>query len=111
MAGKNRESDVCLGLFKGRIYHGRISDKLTKKLNKNTLDKFLNALRKGFVTRDQGDQGVKFINDAVVEIKVTGDKRLYTVKRHELLLIFDHCGNHKAVKRFAKLHNTVDSCN
>ena len=104
MAGKKTQSEISLGLYKGCEYYGRISDKLTEKLDKDTLEKFLNALRKGFVKRDHGDNGVKFISDVVVEIKIRSGKRLYAVKKNELL-IFDRCGNHKSVKRFKRLRS------
>ncbi|MCC8462284.1 MAG: hypothetical protein LN546_03805 [Rickettsia endosymbiont of Ecitomorpha arachnoides] len=99
-----------LGKYQGLECYGRISKKLQEKLDKNQWDKFVNALKKGIIYRQQGDNGVKFIGKKVVEIKIDGDQRLFTNILHsneqgELLINFDHQGNHNDVIKFAGEHH------
>ncbi|MFP3011694.1 MAG: hypothetical protein ACEY3D_01490, partial [Rickettsia sp.] len=70
--------------------------------DKNQYNKFIDALTKGIIHNPQGKNGVKFIGKKAVEIKIDGDQRLFTNILHsneqgELLINFDHQGNHNDV--------------
>ncbi|WP_085065586.1 hypothetical protein [Rickettsia peacockii] len=80
------------------------------RLDTNQCDKFINALKKDIIYRQQGDNGVKFIGKKVVDIKIDSDQRLFTNILHsneqgELLIHFDHQGNHNDVIKFAGEHH------
>ncbi|MFV9929534.1 MAG: hypothetical protein AB8U82_01000 [Rickettsia endosymbiont of Haemaphysalis japonica] len=100
----NQEGEItsnnttALGKYQGLECYRRISE----KLDKNQCDKFINALKKDIIYRQQGDNGVKFIGKKVVDIKIDGDQRLFTNILHsneqgELLIHFDHQENHNDV--------------
>ncbi|MEY4463173.1 MAG: hypothetical protein RLZZ81_144 [Pseudomonadota bacterium] len=102
------DSTPYLGKHKGLECYGKISRKL--KLDNTQYTKFENALKKGIIYRQQGCNGVKFIGKKVVEIKIDGDQRLFANILHsnehgELLINFDHQGNHNDVVKFAGEHH------
>lgn len=101
---------IPLGKYRGLDCYGKISEKLQKKLDKNQYDKFIDALTKGIIHSPQGKNGIKFIGKKAVEIKIDGDQRLFTNILHsneqsELLINFDHQGNHNDVVKFAGEHH------
>ncbi|HJD54568.1 MAG TPA: hypothetical protein LFW11_04365 [Rickettsia endosymbiont of Proechinophthirus fluctus] len=80
------------------------------RLDTNQYDKFINTLKKDIIYRQQEDNSVKFIDKKVVNIKIDGDQRLCTNILHsneqgELLIHFDHQGNHNDVIKFAGEHH------
>ena len=73
-------------------------------LDEGVKQQFLKAIGSGIVTRQQGQNGIKFIGSQLVELKINADQRLYTKKIYknsdgEYLIIFDCLGNHKAVSK------------
>ncbi|HJD65630.1 MAG TPA: hypothetical protein LFV91_00810 [Rickettsia endosymbiont of Bembidion nr. Transversale] len=80
------------------------------KCDTTQYNEFINALEKGIIYKQQGNNGVKFLKENAVEIKINGGNRLYTNILHtnpqgELLINFDHLGNHKDVIDFVGKHN------
>ena len=81
----NKNDAISLGKYKGLDCYGRIST-------------------------DIKCDNTQFLKENAVEIKINGDNRLYTNKLYtnpqgELLINFDHFGNHKDVIKFAGEHN------
>ena len=92
--GKHRNLDVW----------GYIDPKIQHK-NKESMDLLDNALDKGIIEQKLGINGVKFLGNKAIELKIDGDLRLFTNNIYineegKLLVIFDHSGNHEAVQNF-----------
>lgn len=73
-------------------------------VDKETLMCFQMALEKGICSRQFQSNGVKFLKTCLVELKIDGDKRLFTrnVYRNlegKSLVLFDNVGNHKQINR------------
>jgi hypothetical protein len=95
---------VSIGKYRGLDCWAIIDDKIQRKV-KDNIYTFNSALQKGIITEKFGKNGVKFLADKAVELKIDGDKRLFTNIMHvnnegKLLIIFDHEGNHEAVDHF-----------
>jgi len=87
-------------------FHAAISNKMLGSLDEAVKQQFLKAIGSGVVTRQQSQNGIKFIGNQLVELKINADLRLYTKKIYknsdgEYLIIFDCVGNHKAVSKAA----------
>jgi len=96
--GKHRNLDVW----------GYIAPKIQHK-NKESMDLLDNALDKGIIEQKLGINGVKFLGNKAIELKIDGDLRLFTNniyinKEGKLLVTFDHSGNHEAVQNFIHQH-------
>lgn len=81
-------------------------------LDNDTLRRFQIALEKGLCTNKTHKNGVKFLKNSVIELKIDDDRRLFTscVYRNpqgKSLIIFDRIGNHKEIKRMAKTKSVV----
>ncbi|WP_341788447.1 hypothetical protein [Rickettsia endosymbiont of Lasioglossum villosulum] len=104
----NKNDAISLGKYKGLDCYGRISTDI--KCDSTQYNEFINALEKGIIYKQQGNNGVKFLKENAVEIKINGGNRLYTNilntnPQGELLINFDHFGNHKDVIKFVGEHN------
>lgn len=80
----------------GADYFGAISPVLASSLDTTTLDRFKNALEKGLVSRNYGQNGVKYFKGSVYTLKIDDDIRLYgnvvyhnKMKENEFIIIFD----------------------
>lgn len=73
------------------------------------IEPFTKSLEKGITYYKTGINGVKFLQNKAVEIKIDGDMRIYANIIHknscaELFIDFDHYGNHNEVSKFANEH-------
>ncbi len=64
------------------------------------------ALAKGFTKTAKGTNGIKFLNNSVLELKIKGDTRLYTTEVHkndqgDYIAIFDRQARHKKMTKIA----------
>ncbi len=106
------EKAKFIGKFKGKNCYGVISEKLEAKVGSSKFDIFKKILEeKGLICRKFGQNGVKFLKKAF-EVKIDGDERVYTNhvstnEEGELLLNFDHNGDHLEVKSFVSGHSLV----
>ncbi len=62
-----------------------------------------NALSKGFAPTAKGTNGVKFLDEKLLELKIKGDQRLYTKSvykntKGDYLAIFENEANHSSIK-------------
>lgn len=77
-----------------------------------TMIQFQNALAKGFARREKGENGIKFVEKSVIELKISSEMRLFTEKKYVspdgmILLVFDRVGNHAKVKTFAHENDSM----
>ncbi|MCC8377943.1 MAG: tetratricopeptide repeat protein [Rickettsia endosymbiont of Graphium doson] len=99
------EKAKFIGKFKGKNCYGIISEKLESKVGSSKFNIFKKTLEeKGLIFKKIAQNGVKFLKKTF-EIKIDGDERIYTNEvyenqEEELLLNFDHNGNHDEVKNF-----------
>ena len=73
------------------------------QLDKSLYDQFKAALD-NLVSKVSGANGIKYIRQKCVELKINGDNRLWTTEElvnqaGDVLLVFNHHGNHEAVSR------------
>ena len=66
--------------------------------------RYLRAMIKGSVTKQQKSIGVKNVDNKIFEIKINGDFRLYTDVKYQnehgdFLIVFDREENHEGIKR------------
>ena len=99
------KNTTFLGEYRGLEYWGALSDKFQIKWSEHQ-SAFLAALEKGFVHRNQGQNGIKVLSGKVFEIKINDDLRAFTNKAYynknkKLLLYFEYMDDHKVVKKFA----------
>ena len=87
------KNTTFLGEYRGLEYWGALSDKFQIKWSEHQ-SAFLAALEKGFVHRNQGQNGIKVLSGKVFEIKINDDLRAFTNKAY-------YNKNHKVVKKFA----------
>lgn len=64
------------------------------------------ALDKGFAKTAKGHNGVKLINNSLLELKINGDARLYTTEVHKndqgnFIAIFNDQAGHKKISKMA----------
>lgn len=88
-----------IGEFKGSKLYGYIPENCYT-------DQFQNALEKGFAKTAKGTNGIKLINDVLLEVKINADARLYSTQLHqndlgEFIVIFDHLARHKEISKIA----------
>lgn len=86
----NKNDAISLGKYKGLDCYGRISTDIKYTQH----NEFINVLEKGIIYNQQGNNGVKFLKENAVEIKINGEytNKLYTNPQGELLINFDHLG-------------------
>jgi tetratricopeptide (TPR) repeat protein len=101
---------VSVGKYRGLDCWAKIDRKIQGKVQDH-ITAFKAALKDGITHQKKADNGIKFLGNKAVELKINADKRLFTNKIHvneegKLLIIFDHEGNHKAVENFANPKNT-----
>jgi hypothetical protein len=104
-----KRSDVIyLGKYRHLDCYGYIPEKMQRKAD-GLLDKFIEALGKGIISRNQDQAGVKIIPNGCFEIKIFENDRLYTNELHfngkKLLVAFNRFGNHDNVGDLAKKLN------
>ncbi|WP_395476381.1 tetratricopeptide repeat protein [Rickettsia endosymbiont of Pantilius tunicatus] len=92
-----------VGKYKGLNCFAKIKEEILNKLDNNLIDSFTNAISKGITYCQTSINGIKFLQNKVVE---NGDMRLFTNiiyknSQEELLIDFDNYGNHSEVERFA----------
>lgn len=83
------------------------------KLDQETMARFQVALNKGVCRRKYEQNGIKFISRSVIELKIDDGIRLYTTAMYinqqgKYLIIFDHSGNHQAIKDLVSSKNRID---
>ncbi|MCC8399289.1 MAG: hypothetical protein LN563_01750 [Rickettsia endosymbiont of Platyusa sonomae] len=89
-------------------FYVMIDRKLTEKMDSQLLEKFKNALLKGLIDKDHKSNGIKIIPNILIELKITGDERLYTYEIYKnpqgkYLIYFNKQGNHNDVKKATQL--------
>ncbi|KIE04102.1 hypothetical protein NF27_JN00080 [Candidatus Jidaibacter acanthamoeba] len=93
-------------------YYALIDPGISNKLDNQTLKQCQNALEKGICYRKVGQNGVKFINNGPIELKIHGDTRLCTTQvfineDSKKLIIFDELGHHKSIKRISNRNFSI----
>jgi hypothetical protein len=88
-----------IGDFKGGTLYGYIDPSFADS-------QWQMALAKGFTKTAKGTNGVKFINNNVLELKINADERLYTTEVHkndlgDYIAIFDREARHKEMTKIA----------
>lgn len=110
-----KKDDVySVGKYKGLNCFAKIAGEVKKKLDNNLIDSFTRAIEKGITYCKTNINGVKFLQNKAVEVKIDGEMRLFTNifyknSQEELLLNFDHYGNHNEVENFANNHKLVEA--
>ncbi|MCC8462573.1 MAG: hypothetical protein LN546_05390 [Rickettsia endosymbiont of Ecitomorpha arachnoides] len=110
-----KKDDVySVGKYKGLNCFAKIAKEVEKKLDKNLIDSFTRAIEKGITYCKTNINGIKFLQNKAVEVKIDGEMRLFTNifyknSQEELLLNFDHYGNHSEVENFANNHKLVEA--
>jgi ankyrin repeat protein len=93
-------------------YYATIDENL--KLDLGTLNRSHQALKNGVCHRKKGQNGIKFINKSIVELKFDADIRLYTTCIYEntegkKLIFFNHIGNHAEIERIARTNKPLET--
>ncbi len=83
------------------------------KLDTEELKIFKNALTKGVCMRSHSENGIKFLNNSVIELKINGDKRLYATAMYKNLdgqyfILFDKMGNHETIKKLVQANKPLE---
>ena len=84
-------------------YYATIDSNLN--IDSARLEQYKNALSNGLVTRDKGQNGIKFLGkNGFCELKINGGDRLYISKLYKnpddkYLIVFSKEGNHKTIGR------------
>ncbi len=107
----NIGDSTFLGEHRGLKYWGAVSNEFDTKWSEHQ-NTFKAALQKGFVHRNQGQNGVKALSGKVFEIKINGSLRAFTNKAHynqnkNMLLYFEYVDNHKAIKKFTNINKLI----
>ncbi|WP_425361542.1 ankyrin repeat domain-containing protein [Candidatus Tisiphia endosymbiont of Ceraclea dissimilis] len=89
-------------------FYVMVDRKLKEKMDTQLLENFNNALLKGLIDKDHKSNGIKIIPNILIELKITGDERLYTYEIYKnpqgkYLIYFNKQGNHNDVKNAVKL--------
>ena len=97
---------IYIGKYRHLDCWAIIDDKLASKVD---ITPFERALKKGIVTREEGQNGTKFLGNNAIELKINGELRLYTNKIYlsnegKLLINYDDYGNHNAASNFAEVN-------
>lgn len=109
-----KDDTFFVGKYKGLNCFAKIAkEEVEKKLDNNLIDSFTRAIEKGITYCKTGINGVKFLQNKAVELKIDGDMRLFTNliyknSQEELLINFDHYGNHDEAGNFANNHKLVE---
>lgn len=85
-------------------YFGIIAPEITKRLDPSVLGQIQISIEKGFVKRAVGANGIKIVDNKIIEIKIKADLRIfghkvYVNEEGQHLIVFDDLGNHEAIKR------------
>ncbi|MCC8418089.1 MAG: hypothetical protein LN590_00260 [Rickettsia endosymbiont of Glossina mortisans submortisans] len=109
-----KDDAYSVGKYKGLNCFAKIAKKVEKKLDKNLIDSFTRAIEKGITYCKTSVNRVKFLQNKAVEVKIDCEMRLFTDifyknSQEELLLNFDHYGNHNEVENFANNHKLVEA--
>ncbi len=77
------------------------------KLEEKVLNQFQIALSKGLCKRSMAQNGIKFLKNSIIELKIDENIRLYTTviyKNQEdmCLIVFDKIGNHESIKKLLR---------
>ncbi|MFY9589688.1 tetratricopeptide repeat protein [Rickettsia endosymbiont of Halotydeus destructor] len=105
-----KDDTIFIQKYKGLNCFAKIAETIKNKLDNNLIDSFTKAIEKGITYCKTSVNGVKFLQNKAVEVKIDGDMRLYTNilyknSHGELLINFDHYGNHNEVENFANSHH------
>ncbi|UZW38118.1 hypothetical protein [Rickettsia conorii] len=105
---KNTEA-TYIGKYKGQDCYSIIDEKIKKAVD-SLLPRFEKAMEKGIIHHQYGINGVKFLKENAVEIKINTGKRIlmdkiYENTRHELLINFDYETNPKEAEVFINGHH------
>lgn len=97
---------IYIGKYRHLDCWAIIDNKLSSKVD---ITPFERALKKGIVTREEGQNGTKFLGNNAIELKINGELRLYTNKIYlsnegKLLINYDDYGNHNAASNFAEVN-------
>ncbi len=98
-----------IGKYKGQDCYSIIDEKIKKAVD-SLLPRFEKAMEKGIIHHPYGINGVKFLKENAVAIKINAGKRILTDKiyentRHELLINFDYETNPKGAEVFINGHH------
>lgn len=93
-----------IGYFEGRNLYGYIDRSFTNN------PQWQIALDKGATKTAKGTNGVKSINDNVLELKINANERLYATGVHkndvgDYVAIFDRVTNHEGITKLANKKN------
>ena len=85
-------------------YYATIDPALANRLDPAILSQLTAAIKKGVAARDMGTNGLKFLSNKVIELKIHSDTRLYTTQIYQnaegkYLIVLNKGGNHEAVGR------------
>ncbi|MFV9936531.1 MAG: hypothetical protein AB8U84_04960 [Rickettsia endosymbiont of Haemaphysalis japonica] len=105
---KNTEA-TYIGKYKGQDCYSIIDEKIKKAVD-SLLPRFEKAMEKGIIQHQYGINGVKFLKENAVEIKINTGKLILTDKiyentRKELLINFDYATNPKEAEVFINGHH------
>ncbi|OZG31484.1 hypothetical protein [Rickettsia endosymbiont of Culicoides newsteadi] len=89
-------------------FYVMVDRKLKEKMDSQLLENFNNSLLKGLIDKDHKSNGIKIIPNILIELKITGDERLYTYEIYKnpqgkYLIYFNKQGNHNDVKKATQL--------
>ncbi|MDF3047182.1 MAG: hypothetical protein K0R73_300 [Candidatus Midichloriaceae bacterium] len=78
------------------------------RMDPNLLNKFEKALEKGLCERSLHQNGIKFLSNCIVELKIKGENRLYTDTEYKnekgkFLIIFEQIGTHEKIKNLLQI--------
>ncbi|WP_341787386.1 hypothetical protein [Rickettsia endosymbiont of Cantharis rufa] len=91
-----KDDAFFVGKYKGLNCFAKIAkEEVEKKLDNNLIDSFTRAIEKGITYCKTVINGVKFLQNKAVELKIDGDMRLFTNllyrnSQEELLINFDY---------------------
>lgn len=91
-------------------FYAVISPKID--LDEKTLNRFQIALSKGLCKRRLEQNGIKFLQNSVIELKIDDDIRVHTstVYRNadgKTLIIFDQVGNHQSIQKLLQSKKSI----
>ena len=111
--GKKIESKNVVKVNKEAKYnlYTALAENLIKEIDKAQIKQILTAMEK-FARSEVGDSGIKFLKGGGVELKLLGNKGLGDIRlwsdhlvkndKGELLIIFNHVGDHTDIENFAR---------
>jgi hypothetical protein len=96
-----------IGDFKGGKLYGHIASKY------NIDHRWIQALEKGFCKGAVGKNGIKYLDEKLLEIKINDSNRMYTTKVYknemgDYLAYFENESNHKGIARILKATKELD---